>query len=155
MQLTRHQTRQGACWAMDGAFLPPSLTLSALLELRRDAMLQLLTTLPLDEPANDEWLAPIDPLQEVWAAGVTYLRSRDARRVESTVANVYDRVYDAARPELFLKAAGWRVVGTGMPIRIRADSRWNVPEPESVMSRFDWKSNAAVRLCSRARQPQP
>jgi len=142
MQLTRHQTRQGACWAMDGAFLPPSLILSALLELRRDAMLQLLTMLPPGtctcvrckcEPANDEWLAPIDPLQEVWAAGVTYLRSRDARRVESTVANMYDRVYDAARPELFLKAAGWRVVGTEMPIRIRADSRWNVPEPELVI----------------------
>jgi 2-dehydro-3-deoxy-D-arabinonate dehydratase len=119
---------------MDGLFLPPSLTLSALLELRRDAMLQLLTTLPLDEAANDDLLAPIDPSQEVWAAGVTYLRSRDARRVESTVADVYDRVYDAARPELFLKAAGWRVVGTGMPIRIRADSRWNVPEPELVIA---------------------
>jgi 2-dehydro-3-deoxy-D-arabinonate dehydratase len=107
--------------------------LSALLELRRDAMLQLLTMLPPYGLANDELLAPIDPQQEVWAAGVTYLRSRDARRVESKVADVYDRVYDAARPELFFKAAGWRVVGTGMPIRIRADSRWNVPEPELVI----------------------
>ena len=133
MQLTRHQTSQGVRWAVDGSFLPPSLTLSALLELRRDAMLQLLTMLPLYGLANDELLAPIDPQQEVWAAGVTYLRSRDARRVESKVADVYDRVYDAARPELFFKAAGGRVVGTGAPIRIRADSRWNVPEPELVI----------------------
>ncbi|MBI5302688.1 MAG: fumarylacetoacetate hydrolase family protein [Chloroflexi bacterium] len=133
MKLTRHQTNSGARWAMDGFFLPPSFALSALLELRRDAMMQLLATLPRDESANDALLAPIDALQEVWAAGVTYLRSRDARRAESQVADVYERVYDAARPELFFKAAGWRVVGTGMPIRIRADSRWNVPEPELVI----------------------
>jgi len=124
---------QGARWAWNHFFLPPSFTLSALLELRRDAMPQLLATSPRDELANDELLAPIDPMQEVWAAGVTYLKSRDARRVESTIANVYDRVYDAARPELFFKATGWRTVGTGMPIRIRADSRWNVPEPELVI----------------------
>jgi 2-dehydro-3-deoxy-D-arabinonate dehydratase len=96
-------------------------------------MLQLLATSPTVEPATGETLAPIDPQQEVWAAGVTYLRSRDARRVESTVADMYDRVYDAARPELFFKASGWRVAGSRMPIRIRADSRWNVPEPELVI----------------------
>jgi len=133
MHLTRHQTESGVRWAVDGSFLSPSLTLSALLELGRDAMLQVLAALPRDEPAHGDWLAPIEPLHEVWAAGVTYLRSRDARRVESTVADVYDRVYDAARPELFFKAVGWRVVGTGLPIRIRADSRWNVPEPELVL----------------------
>ncbi len=133
MLLTRHQTQTGARWAADGAFLPPSLTLSALLERRRDEMLQLLTIQTRDERANDELLAPIDPSQEVWAAGVTYLRSREARRIESKVAELYDRVYEAARPELFFKAVGWRVVGTGMPIRIRADSRWNVPEPELVI----------------------
>ena len=135
MQLTRHQSSQGARWARDGFFLPPSFTLSTLLELPRDAMLQLLAALPRDESVNDgTLLAPIDAMQEVWAAGVTYLRSRDARRVESKVADVYDRVYDAVRPELFFKAAGWRVVGTGMPIRIRADSRWNAPEPELVIA---------------------
>lgn len=133
MLLTRHQTQQGARWAVDGIFLPPALTLSALLELRRDAMMQLLSTLPRDERANDELLAPIDPMHEVWAAGVTYLRSREARRTESQVAELYDRVYEAARPELFFKAVGWRVVGTGMPILIRSDSRWNVPEPELVV----------------------
>lgn len=133
MQLTRYQTNTGARWAVDGFFLPPSFTLSTLLELRRDAMMRLLATLPRDESANSALLAPIDAMQEVWAAGVTYLRSRDARRAESQVADVYERVYDAARPELFFKAIGWRVVGTGMPIRIRADSRWNVPEPELVL----------------------
>jgi 2-dehydro-3-deoxy-D-arabinonate dehydratase len=133
MQLTRHQTDQGARWAEDGFFLPPSFTLSTLLEDRREAMIQLLTTLPCSESANDELLAPIDPLQEVWAAGVTYLRSLDARRIESQVVDVYDRVYAAERPELFSKAAGWGVVGTGTPIQIRADSRWNVPEPELVI----------------------
>jgi len=74
-------------------------------------------------------LAPVDR-QEVWAAGVTYRRSRDARKDESTVADVYDRVYVAQRPELFFKAAGWRVSGPGEPIGIRADSSWDVPEPE-------------------------
>jgi 2-dehydro-3-deoxy-D-arabinonate dehydratase len=132
MQLTRHRTIQGARWAVDGAYLPPSLTLSALLEMPRERMLDIMGTSPLGEPAVEELLAPIDPQQEVWAAGVTYLRSREARRAESAVADLYDRVYAAARPELFFKAIGWRVVGTGMPIRIRADSHWNVPEPELV-----------------------
>jgi len=133
MQLTRHQTNSGTRWAMDGFFLPPSFTLSTLLELRRDAMMQFLATLPRDKSANDNLLAPIEAQQEVWAAGVTYLRSRDARRAESQVADVYSLVYDAARPELFFKANGWRVVGPGQPIRIRADSKWNVPEPELVL----------------------
>ena len=106
MQLTRHRTDQGARWAEDGFFLPPSFTLSTLLENRREAMTQLLTTLPCEEPAHGELLAPIDPLQEVWAAGVTYLRSLDARRIESQVADVYDRVYAAERPQLFSRRRG-------------------------------------------------
>jgi 2-dehydro-3-deoxy-D-arabinonate dehydratase len=69
----------------------------------------------------------------VWAAGVTYMRSRDAREAESAVKDVYSRVYEAERPELFFKANGWRVAGHGMPIRVRADSRWNVPEPELTL----------------------
>ncbi len=73
--------------------------------------------------------APIDR-QEVWAAGVTYRRSRDARMAESTEASIYDRVYDAARPEIFLKATPHRVVGPGEAIMLRSDARWNVPEPE-------------------------
>ena len=76
--------------------------------------------------------APIDR-QELWAAGVTYLRSRDARMEESSQRDVYDRVYDADRPELFLKATPNRVSGPGEPIAIRGDSGWDVPEPELVV----------------------
>ncbi len=78
-------------------------------------------------------LPPIDR-QEVWAAGVTYRRSQTARMAESTTAaDVYDRVYDADRPELFFKATPNRVVGPGQGIRIRADSQWSVPEPELAL----------------------
>src|SRR3954469_9124961 len=73
--------------------------------------------------------APIDH-QEVWAAGVTYLRSRDGRMEEASQRDVYDRVYDADRPELFLKATPNRVSGPGEAIAIRGDSGWDVPEPE-------------------------
>jgi 2-dehydro-3-deoxy-D-arabinonate dehydratase len=66
----------------------------------------------------------------VWAAGVTYQVSREARMEESQEADVYDRVYDAVRPELFFKATGWRVSGHGGPIGIRSDSTLDVPEPE-------------------------
>jgi 2-dehydro-3-deoxy-D-arabinonate dehydratase len=93
-------------------------------------MLDLLNCLPRGKPAEGLLVAPVEPDQEVWAAGVTYLRSREAREAESRSATVYERVYDAPRPELFLKAVGWRVVGHGAPVRIRQDSRWNVPEPE-------------------------
>lgn len=80
-------------------------------------------------------LAPIDS-QEVWAAGVTYFRSRIARIDESKDAGggtFYDRVYNAERPELFFKAAGWRVRPSGGTIRIRRDATWNVPEPELAL----------------------
>jgi 2-dehydro-3-deoxy-D-arabinonate dehydratase len=133
MLLTKHRTREGARWAIDGSFLPPSLTLSTLLELSRENMFQLLTNSPVDESSVGGEEAPIDPEQEVWAAGVTYLRSRDARRAESTAADIYEHVYEATRPEIFFKSLGWRVSGNRMPIRIRADSRWNVPEPELVL----------------------
>ena len=133
MLLTRHQTAEGPCWALDGSFLPPNLTLSSLLEMSREAMLELLGNLSGGEAVVGEDVAPIDTGHEVWAAGVTYLRSRDARREESSVADMYEKVYEAARPELFFKSLGWRVAGNGMPIRIRADSQWNVPEPELVL----------------------
>ena len=81
------------------------------------------------DPARCELLAPAES-QEVWAAGVTYLRSRAARMEESSESDVYARVYEAERPELFFKAAGWRVVGHGGKVGVRGDSTWNVPEPE-------------------------
>jgi 2-dehydro-3-deoxy-D-arabinonate dehydratase len=78
-------------------------------------------------------LAPIDR-QEVWAAGVTYKRSQEARERESAGAGrFYDLVYTAPRPELFFKATPERVVGPGARVRVRADSRWSVPEPELAL----------------------
>jgi 2-dehydro-3-deoxy-D-arabinonate dehydratase len=78
-------------------------------------------------------LAPVEQ-QEVWAAGVTYLRSRAARMEESDFsASAYDRVYDATRPELFFKAFGEKVVPTGENVGIRRDAKWNVPEPELAL----------------------
>ena len=88
-------------------------------------------------------LAPIQS-QEVWAAGVTYLRSKSARMAESKDAgggSFYDRVYDAERPEIFFKATPHRVAGPGGLVRIRADGRWNVPEPELTLA-----INAAGRI---------
>jgi 2-dehydro-3-deoxy-D-arabinonate dehydratase len=75
-------------------------------------------------------LPPADGRMEVWAAGVTYFRSREARLEESGGADFYDRVYDAQRPELFFKSVPWRVVTHGQPIAIRRDSALNVPEAE-------------------------
>jgi 2-dehydro-3-deoxy-D-arabinonate dehydratase len=83
----------------------------------------------------DNLLPPIGS-QEVWAAGVTYFRSRDARMEESKSAgggDFYDRVYHAERPELFFKATPHRVVGPQAKVAIRQDARWSVPEPELVL----------------------
>ena len=78
-------------------------------------------------------LTPVES-QEVWAAGVTYLRSRDARMVESEFgANAYDRVYDAARPEIFFKSLPEKVISPGEAVGIREDADWNVPEPELAL----------------------
>ncbi|HLP38201.1 fumarylacetoacetate hydrolase family protein [Lacibacter sp.] len=92
------------------------------------------------EPGISSWLEPstLAPVgqQEVWAAGVTYLRSRDARMNESKEsggATFYDKVYDAERPELFFKASAQRVMGNNSQVRIRKDSTWNVPEPELTL----------------------
>ncbi len=75
----------------------------------------------------------MEDTQEVWAAGVTYVRSREARVTESLTADLYQRVYEAERVEVFFKAVGWRVMGHGDAIRVRRDSRWSVPEPELVL----------------------
>ncbi|MBC3786598.1 fumarylacetoacetate hydrolase family protein [Spirosoma utsteinense] len=107
-------------------------------ELRGFLMHLTTTTSASDE--YREWtetqaLAPIGR-QEVWASGVTYLRSRNARMEESKKSggdNFYDRVYDAERPELFFKSTPERVVGPGDAVRIRQDSDWNVPEPELTL----------------------
>lgn len=71
--------------------------------------------------------------QEIWAAGVTYKRSEEARELESNNSTIYTRVYSAKRPELFFKANGYDVVGLGEPVGIRRDASWSVPEPELVV----------------------
>ena len=87
-----------------------------------------------EPPRPDDLLAPIGH-QEVWAAGVTYWRSRTARMAESEeTADAYDRVYTAARPEIFFKATPHRVAGPGQAVRIRRDTRWSVPEPELAVA---------------------
>jgi 2-dehydro-3-deoxy-D-arabinonate dehydratase len=96
-------------------------------------MFPFLDSIATHEPAAGPLLPPIEGDQEVWASGVTYKRSREARTQESAVKDVYEKVYVAERPELFFKANGHRVVGPGMQIRIRKDSKWNVPEPELTL----------------------
>ena len=134
MYLTRHVAEPGPRWAVDGRFLAQGVDLSTLLALSKDAMVALLKSPLAGELAQGPLLPPLDAMHEVWASGVTYLRSRQARQAESGVGDVYARVYEAARPELFFKAIGWRVVGHAKPIRIRSDSRWNVPEPEMTLA---------------------
>lgn len=133
MYLTRHQTDRGIQWALDGALLPPGVTLAGLLALPATTMHQALADLPKMGDAPSARLTPVEPAHEVWGSGVTYLRSRDARKAESTTADVYQKVYEAERPEIFFKSAGWRVKASGEAVRIRADAHWNVPEPELTL----------------------
>lgn len=104
----------------------------------REDLYDYLRSLGNDSTSSDlprALLAPIEA-QEVWAAGVTYYRSRSARMAESEEAgggSFYDRVYHAERPELFMKNTAHRVVGPEAAVRIRRDSKWNVPEPELTL----------------------
>jgi 2-dehydro-3-deoxy-D-arabinonate dehydratase len=120
--------------ARGGALHPLQGSLAELLGAGRDAMYAAVDAAlagpALDEPAT--LLAPVDE-QEVWASGVTYRRSATARVEESSVGDVYELVYAAERPELFLKAPAYRVPVPGAPLRIRADSGWDVPEPELAL----------------------
>jgi 2-dehydro-3-deoxy-D-arabinonate dehydratase len=87
-------------------------------------------------PEARDIVAPIGQ-QEVWAAGVTYFRSRTARMAEAQEAqggSFYDKVYSAERPELFFKSTPHRVAGPGEDVRIRSDAKWNVPEPELTLA---------------------
>lgn len=133
MFLTRHRAEQGIRWALNGFFLPESIDLRVLLQLPRQLLIMLLPSLPRGEPATAPPLAPLEATHEVWASGVTYMRSREARVTESRIPDIYERVYEAERPELFFKTVGWRVQGDGAPVRVRPDSTWCVPEPELVL----------------------
>jgi 2-dehydro-3-deoxy-D-arabinonate dehydratase len=131
--LTRHRTQQGPRWALNGNYLSDDTSLSSLLRKPAEAMASTLSAVRGGSAAEGELLAPIDDTQEVWAAGVTYLRSREARIEESQSKDLYQKVYEADRVEVFFKANGWRVMGHGQAVRIRRDSHWNVPEPELAL----------------------
>ncbi|WP_421829497.1 fumarylacetoacetate hydrolase family protein [Larkinella sp.] len=109
----------------------------------QDDLFQYLQQEVTSTTASDEYrvwtetqLLPPISQQEIWASGVTYLKSRNARMEESKDAgggDFYERVYDAERPELFFKSTAARAVGSGDAVRIRKDSIWNVPEPELTL----------------------
>ena len=91
---------------------------------------------PSDKGLIDELLPPIGSNQELWACGVTYLRSKVGRQEESKAsggADFYAKVYEAERPEVFFKSTPHRIAGFGAPVRIRKDSTWDVPEPELTL----------------------
>jgi 2-dehydro-3-deoxy-D-arabinonate dehydratase len=132
MVLRLARTSDGWC-VLDGTRvgpLPGGTTLGSLLALSAADLTERLAAVPLREAPAPELLAPVDDDTEVWAAGVTYEVSREARMQESADSEIYARVYQAKRPELFFKSIGWRVAGPGQPIGIREDSSWDVPEPE-------------------------
>jgi 2-dehydro-3-deoxy-D-arabinonate dehydratase len=145
MQIFRYQTNNGPrlgvqdgelCFDLTGA--GPNLFASLSTWLASpdpaEAVVEALHRAPLLASGIITFLAPLDT-QEVWAAGVTYERSKVARMEESAGGgDFYDKVYEAERPELFCKATGGhRVAGPGAPIRVRRDSKWNVPEPEMTL----------------------
>ena len=131
-----YRTARGPVVEYDGAFHPVAHDWDSLIN-HGDllAYLRRATERSAGESRIERALAPIGS-QEVWAAGVTYYRSRTARLEESKTgggSSFYDRVYEAERPELFFKAASWRVRGPGDTIRVRRDARWTVPEPEIAL----------------------
>jgi 2-dehydro-3-deoxy-D-arabinonate dehydratase len=136
-----YRTPNGALLYADNAWFGVSRSWDELVN--DDALAGYLRKFAATEKANAslaeaaaEPLAPIGS-QELWAAGVTYLRSRTARMEESESAgggDFYQRVYDAARPEIFFKATPHRVVGPGQAMHLRRDSKWIVPEPELVLA---------------------
>jgi 2-dehydro-3-deoxy-D-arabinonate dehydratase len=134
MILTRHSCPDGPRLALDGRYLPADLTLAAVMQVPAGDLAGYLAALATAGDANGPLLPPVEDGQEIWAAGVTYLSSRMAREAESQSSDVYQRVYHAERPELFFKSVAWRAAGHGQPIRIRRDSKWDVPEPELTLA---------------------
>jgi 2-dehydro-3-deoxy-D-arabinonate dehydratase len=117
--------REGRLWDLS------PLSFDSLLRLPAEAMRAGLGAIvgPEIDLAQVDLAAPAES-QEVWAAGVTYLRSREARVEETSQRTIYEQVYESDRPELFFKAAGWRVVPAEGEVGVREDSTWDVPEPE-------------------------
>jgi 2-dehydro-3-deoxy-D-arabinonate dehydratase len=125
--------------AVDGSLHPLDRTIGALLALPLTdlrSVVEAAAARPAVGRTDDpgfRLLPPVDGLTEVWASGVTYRRSSDARQEESQVADVYARVYDADRPELFFKSVAWRACGPEEPVGVRRDSEIDVPEPELAL----------------------
>jgi 2-dehydro-3-deoxy-D-arabinonate dehydratase len=137
-----YRTGSGCVLERDGAFYRIGDASWEALTIRDDLEAYLASSLQKLRALTEDPLADVDSLrapignQEVWAAGVTYYRSRDARMEESKAAgggNFYDRVYNAERPELFFKATAHRVVGHHGKVAIRQDASWSVPEPELTL----------------------
>lgn len=131
MPISLHHVPVGWAVRQDDAWTVLDVTLADLLAVPLDqarATIEAAARQTGDRPGGAA-LPPVDR-QEVWAAGVTYLRSRDGRKEESGHAALYDHVYDSERPELFFKSTPGRVVGDGDAVGIRADSGWDVPEAE-------------------------
>jgi 2-dehydro-3-deoxy-D-arabinonate dehydratase len=140
MQIVRFRAADGAVALgalrnerVVGRFKSPTSTLPELLRLSLEELQAVVQrTIAVGSPPERDTtlLAPVDGLMEVWAAGVTYQRSEEARMEESGTPDIYSKVYTAERPEIFLKATPRRVVGPDGTVVIRADSTWDVPEPE-------------------------
>lgn len=141
MQIIRYASSGGAVlgtalnYQLTGSFAP-YIELHDLLRLKIDGLRKHMENSVQPEVVHNlaaPTLAPIDGETEVWAAGVTYKRSEQARMEESGTPDIYAKVYAATRPELFFKATPRRVAGPGDPIVVRSDSTWDVPEPELVL----------------------
>jgi 2-dehydro-3-deoxy-D-arabinonate dehydratase len=134
LERVRLGDREALVFAAPGGYHPLDRPLADLLGAGlgalHDAVDAALERPPIDEEADV--LAPVDR-QEVWASGVTYERSLRARMEEARVESVYDLVFNAERPELFMKMPAYRVPPPGAPLRVRADSTWDVPEPELAL----------------------
>ena len=117
----------------NGDFFSINHSLSDLLSMDMNEARSIIEAASTSVKAPTQLIAPIDPHQEVWACGVTYLRSKVGRMEESEIPDLYSRVYEADRPEIFYKSVGWRVIPNGEPVGIRRDSGWDVPEAEVVL----------------------
>ena len=117
----------------NGDFFSINHSLSDLLSMDMNEARSIIEAASTSVKAPTQLIAPIDPHQEVWACGVTYLRSKVGRMEESEIPDLYSRVYEAERPEIFYKSVGWRVIPNGEPVGIRRDSGWDVPEAEVVL----------------------
>jgi 2-dehydro-3-deoxy-D-arabinonate dehydratase len=142
VQIIRYQTSRGSIAPglfQNGQFIgrfQPDVELHNLLRLKVDKLRTLIENTiqsRIATNAANALLAPTDGETEVWAAGVTYKRSEEARMEESGTPDIYTKVYTAKRPELFFKANPRRVAGPGAPIAVRSDSTWDVPEPELAL----------------------